>query len=80
MLVGRSPEAEQATKLWTWVFNAGERAGMGAIRGVASVRDLTPPLALAMAPLLLGAVRRLPRPVRYALPVFPVLEVAFRRP
>lgn len=79
-MVSRRPDSEQATRLWTWVFNAGERAGIGAIRGVASVLDLTPPLALAGAPLLLGAVRRLPRRVRYALPVFPVLEVTFRRP
>lgn len=79
-MVGRGPDSEQATRLWTWVFNAGERAGIGAMRGVSSVRDLTPPLALAVAPLLLGAVRRLPRRVRYALPVFPVLEVTFRRP
>jgi hypothetical protein len=37
-----------------------------------------PPRAPGVVPLTLLAVRRLPRRVRYALPVFPVLEVSFR--
>ena len=68
----------QATRLWSWVFNAHERHALSRIPGVASMRDLTPPLAPGTAPLLLGAVRRLPRRVRYSLPVFPVLELTFR--
>jgi O-methyltransferase involved in polyketide biosynthesis len=70
-------EAAQAIQLWSWAFNTDERAAIGKIPGVASVRDLTPPLARGTAPIVLGAVRRLPRRVRYTLPVFPVLEATF---
>jgi hypothetical protein len=41
------------------------------------LHDQTPPVALGVAPCVLGAVRRLPRRVRYALPVFPILEITF---
>lgn len=71
-------ESEQAVELWSWLFNAGERAAIGQIPGVAGVRDLVPPRARGLVPLGLRGVRRLPRRVRYALPVFPVLEVRFR--
>jgi hypothetical protein len=71
-------EGVQAIRLWSWVFNTEDRAAISAIPGVASVHDLTPPLALGVAPLVLGGVRRLPRRIRYSLPVFPVLEVTFR--
>jgi len=70
-------ESVQAIRLWSWVFNTEDRAAISAIPGVASVHDLTPPLALGVAPLVLGGVRRLPRRIRYSLPVFPVLEVTF---
>ena len=71
-------DSGRATSLWTWVFNSEERAAISAIPGVASIHDLTPPLALGLAPGLLGVVRRLPRQIRYALPVLPILEVTFR--
>jgi O-methyltransferase involved in polyketide biosynthesis len=71
-------EGSQASKLWKWGFNSEERAAISMIPGVASVHDLIPPLALGVAPCVLGAVRRLPRQVRYSLPVLPVLEVTFR--
>ena len=71
-------ESSQASTLWSWGFNPDERAAIRAIPGVASVHDLTPPLAVGVAPGVLGFVRRLPRPVRYALPVLPILEVTFR--
>jgi O-methyltransferase involved in polyketide biosynthesis len=79
-LVGRArgDERDQAVGLWTWLFDAKERAAVGAIGGVAEIRDLAPPLAPGMVPLVLGAIRRLPRRVRYVLPVFPVLQVRFR--
>jgi O-methyltransferase involved in polyketide biosynthesis len=70
-------ERDQAVKLWTWLFSAPERAAIAAIPGVAGIRDLAPPLAVGAAPLTLGAVRRLPRRVRYALPVLPILELRF---
>jgi O-methyltransferase involved in polyketide biosynthesis len=76
----RGRERDQAVELWSWLFNPEERAAIRKIRGVAGMRDLVPPLALGVVPLALGAVRRLPRRVRYALPVFPVLQVTFRRP
>jgi O-methyltransferase involved in polyketide biosynthesis len=71
-------ERDQAVELWTWVFSPRERAAIAAIPRVAGMRDLTPPRAPGLVPLTLRAVRRLPRRVRYALPVFPVLEVRFR--
>ena len=71
-------EADQAVELWSWLFNAEERAAIGEIRGVARIRDLLPPRALGVVPLTLRAVRRLPRRLRYALPVLPVLQVTFR--
>ena len=79
-IVRRFPDREstQAGRLWSWGFNREERAAISTIPGVASVHDLTPPLALGVAPCLLGAVRRLPPQVRYSLPVLPILEVTFR--
>jgi O-methyltransferase involved in polyketide biosynthesis len=72
------PERDQAAALWTWLFSPPERAAISAIPGVAEVRDLVPPRAPGMVPRTLRAVRRLPPGVRYALPVFPVLQVRFR--
>jgi O-methyltransferase involved in polyketide biosynthesis len=70
-------ERDQAVGLWSWLFNPEERAAISQIPGVAGIRDLVPPRAPGMVPLALRAVRRLPRRVRYALPVFPVLQVSF---
>jgi O-methyltransferase involved in polyketide biosynthesis len=71
-------ERDQAIELWSWLFNLEEREAIRRIRGVAGIRDLVPPLAPGVVPLALGAVRRLPRRVRYALPVLPVLQLTFR--
>ena len=71
-------ERDQAVDLWSWLFTPQERASISQIPGVAGIRDLVPPRAPGMVPLALRAVRRLPRRVRYALPVFPVLELRFR--
>ncbi|HEX4291481.1 MAG TPA: class I SAM-dependent methyltransferase [Trebonia sp.] len=71
-------ERDQAVELWSWVFSAQERAAIGTIPGVAEIADLVPPRALGVVPVALRAVRRLPRRVRYGLPVFPVLQVRFR--
>jgi O-methyltransferase involved in polyketide biosynthesis len=72
-------EHDQAVELWSWLFNLEERAAISEIPGVEAIRDLVPPRAFGMVPLTLRAVRRLPRRVRYALPVFPVLQVKFHR-
>ena len=72
------PERDQAVELWSWSFSPQERAAISEIPGVARIADLVPPSALGIVPLTLRAVRRLPRRVRYALPVFPVLQVGFR--
>jgi O-methyltransferase involved in polyketide biosynthesis len=72
------PERDQAVELWSWSFSRQERAAISEIPGVAGIADLVPPLALGLVPMTLRAVRLLPRRVRYALPVFPVLEVRFR--
>ena len=74
----RGRERDQAVELWSWLFSARERAAIAAIPGVAGMRDLVPPRAPGVVPLTLRAVRRLPRRVRYGLPVLPVLEVRFR--
>ena len=74
----RGRERDQAVELWSWSFSAEERAAISEIPGVAGIRDLVPPRAPGMVPLALRAVRRLPRRLRYALPVFPVLQVQFR--
>jgi O-methyltransferase involved in polyketide biosynthesis len=74
----RGRERDQAVELWSWLFSPQERTAISEIPGVAGIRDLVPPRALGMVPLTLRAVRCLPRNVRYALPVFPVLEVRFR--
>ena len=71
-------ESDQAVELWSWLFSLKERAAISQIPGVSGVRDLVPPLARGVVPLTLRAVRRLPRRVRYALPVLPVLQVTFR--
>jgi O-methyltransferase involved in polyketide biosynthesis len=77
-MVRRLPrDGDRAAELWSWTFDPDERAAISAIPGVARVRDLTPPFALGVTPLVLGAVRRLPRRVRYALPVLPILEITF---
>lgn len=72
-----APERDQAIELWSWLFNAGERAALSQISGVAAVRDLVPPLGPGLVPVILRAVRCLPRRVRYALPVLPVLHMTF---
>jgi len=79
-LARRTPgrESDQAAELWSWLFNSEERAAISQIPGVAGIRDLVPPRAAGLVPLTFRAVRRLPRRVRYALPVLPVLEVRFR--
>lgn len=74
---GSGRERDQAVELWTWLFGLEERAAIAAIPGVARLRDLSPPLQLGVAPLVLRAVRLLPRRLRYALPVLPVLETEY---
>ena len=71
------PEREQAVGLWTWSFDPEERAAITEIPGVTRLRDLAPPLVFASVPLALRTVRCLPRRLRYALPVLPVLEAEF---
>jgi hypothetical protein len=70
-------ERDQAVELWSWLFDEGERAALAEIPGVARLRDPRPPIALGIAPLAVCAVRSLPRKLRYALPVLPVLEARF---
>ena len=77
---GQAAERDQAAELWLWSFDAAERAAIGRISGVTGVRDLVPPLSAGLVPLTLRAVRCLPRSVRYALPVLPVLQVTFELP
>jgi O-methyltransferase involved in polyketide biosynthesis len=71
-------ERDLAVELWTWLFNPGERAAISAIPGVEELRDLAPPLKRGVASLGIAAIGRLPRRLRYSLPVFQVLQARFR--
>jgi O-methyltransferase involved in polyketide biosynthesis len=71
-------ERDLAAQLWTWLFDADERAAISAIPGVAELRDLVPPLTRDIASVAVAVVRRLPMRLRYSLPVIAVLEARFR--
>ena len=71
-------ERDLAVELWTWLFNAGERAAISAIPGVVEVRDLAPPLERGFGSLGIAAIARLSRRLRYSLPVLQVLQARFR--
>lgn len=71
-------ERDLAVELWTWLFNPAERAAISAIPGVEELRDLAPPLKRGPASLAIAAIGRLPRRLRYSLPVFQVLQARFR--
>ena len=75
---GSGRERDLAVKLWTWLFNAHERAALSAIPGVEELRDLAPPLRLDLTSLAIAAVGRLPQRMRYSVPVFPILQARFR--
>lgn len=79
-MVQRLPDREggRASELWSWAFGVKDRAALAAVPGVGGVRDLAPPFSVGVAPVVLGAIRRLPRRVRYSLPVFPILELTLR--
>jgi O-methyltransferase involved in polyketide biosynthesis len=71
-------ERDLAVALWTWLFNSDERVAIAAIPGVEKLRDLTPPLKRDLASLGIAVVTRLPRPLRYSVPVIQVLQARFR--
>jgi O-methyltransferase involved in polyketide biosynthesis len=71
-------ERELAVQLWTWLFNRAERAAISVIPGVEELRDLAPPLKRDIASLGIAAIARLPRRLRYSLPVVAVLQARFR--
>jgi hypothetical protein len=75
---GSGRERDLAVELWTWLFDTRERAAISAIRGVDELRDLVPPLTSGVTSLAIAAITRLPMRLRYALPVFPVLQAKFR--
>jgi O-methyltransferase involved in polyketide biosynthesis len=71
-------ERDLAVELWTWLFGPDERAAISAIPGVEELRDLAPPLKSDLLSLGTAAIGRLPRRVRYSLPVFQVLQARLR--
>jgi O-methyltransferase involved in polyketide biosynthesis len=71
-------ERDLAVEWWTWLFDPDERAAIGAIRGVEKLRDLAPPLKRDLASLGIAVIPRLPRRLRYSVPVIQVLEARFR--
>ena len=70
-------ERDLAVELWIWLFDAHERAAISAIPAVEDLRDLIPPRASGPAAYGIAAIARLPRSMRYLLPVIPVLEARF---
>lgn len=71
-------ERDLAVELWRWLFDAHERAAVRAIPGVEELRDLPPPLKGGLVSLGIAGIGRLPRRLRYSLPVFQVLQARFR--
>jgi O-methyltransferase involved in polyketide biosynthesis len=71
-------ERDLAVELWTWLFNPDERAAISAILGVEELRDLAPPLKRDLASLGIAVIARLPRRLRYSVPVVQVLQARFR--
>jgi O-methyltransferase involved in polyketide biosynthesis len=70
-------ERDLAVELWTWLFDPGEREAIAALSAITGLRDLAPPLTRAPAAWAIAGVSRLPRRLRYSLPVFAVLEARF---
>jgi O-methyltransferase involved in polyketide biosynthesis len=70
---GAGRERDLAVELWTWLFDADERLAIARLPGVEVLRDVVPPLRPDPVSLGVAAVARLPRRLRYSLPVFPVL-------
>jgi leucine carboxyl methyltransferase len=70
-------ERDLAVELWTWLFDAHERAAISTIPDVEDLRDLIPPRAIGLVSYGTAAIARLPRNVRYSLPVIPALEARF---
>jgi O-methyltransferase involved in polyketide biosynthesis len=75
---GSGHERDLAVELWTWLFDRDEHAAISAIPGVEELRDIAPPLRPDPVALAVAAVARLPRRLRYSLPVFPVLQAGLR--
>ena len=74
---GSGHERDLAVELWTWLFDRAERDAISLLPGVEQLCDLTPPRRLDPVSLGVAAVARLPRRLRYSLPVFPVLQATF---
>jgi O-methyltransferase involved in polyketide biosynthesis len=75
---GSGHERDLAVELWTWLFDRDERAAISALPGVEELRDVAPPLRADPVALAGAAAARLPRRVRYSLPVIPVLQARLR--
>jgi O-methyltransferase involved in polyketide biosynthesis len=75
---GSGHERDLAVELWTWLFDRGERAAISYLPGVAELRDVVPPLRPDPIALGVAAIARLPRRLRYSLPVIPVLQAGLR--
>jgi O-methyltransferase involved in polyketide biosynthesis len=71
---GSGRERDLAVELWRWLFSARERVAISALPGVAELRDLAPPRTRSLTSFAVAAICRLPRRLRYSLPVFPVLQ------
>jgi len=71
-------ERDLAVELWAWLFNCDERVAIGAIPGVEKLRDIAPLLKPDLASLGIAVIPRLPRRLRYSVPVIQVLQARFR--
>jgi len=75
---GSGRERDLAVELWTWLFDRDERDAISALPGVDQLCDLAPPRRPHPVSLAIAAVTRLPRRLRYSLPVFPILQATLR--
>lgn len=74
---GSGRERDLAVELWTWLLHPAERAAIEAIPGVTELRDLAPPLTRDLHSWGGAAIGRLPRRLRYTLPIIMVLQARF---
>jgi O-methyltransferase involved in polyketide biosynthesis len=75
---GSGNERDLAVELWTWLFSREERTAVSAIDGVEELQDLSPPVNRGLTSVGLAVIARLPRGLRYLLPVIQVLQARFR--
>jgi hypothetical protein len=70
-------ERDLAVQWWTWLYNGGEHAAVGAIPGVRELLELAPARGRDATSLVIAVIARLPWRLRYSVPVIHVLKASF---